>query len=244
MNEYTANHSFNLMDAILVQNPTKLVNSDSPTADKLIAMWVHGKSPHTQRYYLSESMRFLQFVNKPLDRVTLQDTQAYADYLAQGSKSAGSQRRSLSAVKSLFTFAQRKLGILPVNAAAPVTLPKQERKLAERILPKNVVEQLISLEPNKRNQILLKLLYKAGLRVSELCALKWRNLQPRFDGGQVTVFGKGGKTRAVLLTIELWQELMELRGAASMDEQVFVSRKKHGHLNQPQINKIVKAAAS
>jgi len=59
--------------------------------------------------------------------------------------SAAAKGGSLSAIKSLFTFAQRKLGILPVNAAAPVTLPKQERKLAERILPKNIVEQLIEL---------------------------------------------------------------------------------------------------
>jgi integrase/recombinase XerD len=43
--------------------------------------------------------------------------------------------------------------------------------------------------------------------------------------------------------LELWQELMELRGSASMEEPVFVSRKKAGHLHQPQINKIVKAAA-
>jgi hypothetical protein len=30
--------------------------------------------------------------------------------------------------------------------------------------------------------------------VSELVALKWRDCQPRGDGGQITVFGKGGKT--------------------------------------------------
>jgi hypothetical protein len=29
-------------------------------------------------------------------------------------------------------------------------------------------------------------LYIAGLRVSEIAALSWRNLQPRTDGGQVT----------------------------------------------------------
>jgi site-specific recombinase XerC len=29
------------------------------------------------------------------------------------------------------------------------------------------------------------------MRVSEIAALTWRDLQPRTDDGQVTVFGKG-----------------------------------------------------
>jgi len=41
-------------------------------------------------------------------------------------------------------------------------------------------------------------LVRAFLRVSELAALRWRDLQPRDDAGQVTIFGKGGKTRVVL----------------------------------------------
>jgi integrase len=36
---------------------------------------------------------------------------------------------------------------------------------------------------------LLRLLHIAGLRVSEIAELKWRDLQPRTDGGRVTVFG-------------------------------------------------------
>ena len=38
-----------------------------------------------------------------------------------------------------------------------------------------------------------------GLRISEICGLTWRDLVARDDAGQVTVFGKGGKTRVVLL---------------------------------------------
>jgi integrase/recombinase XerD len=45
----------------------------------------------------------------------------------------------------------------------------------------------------------LKLLYTAGLRVSELTQLTWGDLTERNQGGQVTVVGKGDKTRSVLL---------------------------------------------
>ena len=71
--------------------------------------------------------------------------------------------------------------------------------LAERILEETEVMRLMALEPNRRNHALLRLLYLAGLRLSEAAALSWHDLCKRGAGGQVAVFGKGGKTRAVLL---------------------------------------------
>jgi site-specific recombinase XerD len=52
------------------------------------------------------------------------------------------------------------------------------------------------------------LLYIAGVRVSEIAALTWRDLQSRTDGGQINVFGKGSKTRTVLLPSAIWRELL------------------------------------
>ena len=102
---------------------------------------------------------------------------------------------------------------------------------------------MIGLEPNKRNRALLKLLYVAGLRVSEVTQLQWFSLQPRDVGGQVLVYGKGGKTRAIKLPASLWQELQSMRGDAAIGEPVFTSRKNKGHLKEMQVNRIVKAAA-
>ncbi len=66
-----------------------------------------------------------------------------------------------------------------------------------------VVQTMIGLELNKRNRALLKLLYVAGLRVSEVTQLQWFSLQPRNVEGQVLVYGKGGKTRAIKLPASL-----------------------------------------
>ena len=79
--------------------------------------------------------------------------------------------------------------------------------LAERILPEPDVHRMIALEPDTRNYLLLRLLYAGGLRVSELCGLRWRDVQPSGDPGQVTLFGKGGKTHTVLLTAATWRRL-------------------------------------
>ena len=65
------------------------------------------------------------------------------------------------------------------------------------------------------------LFHIAGLRVSEIAALSWRQLQPRTDGGQVTVFGKGDKTRVVLLPAAIWRELLCFRQGADLDAPLF-----------------------
>lgn len=121
-------------------------------------------------------------------------------------------------------------------------MPKIRSRLAERILSEEQVQRMLALETNKRNHALLRLLYTAGLRVSEVCDLTWRDIQARGTTGQVTVYGKGSKERAVLLSPETYGEVMELRGSADDTAPVFLSRK-HGHLNPVQVRRIVTDAA-
>ena len=86
-------------------------------------------------------------------------------------------------------------------------------------------------------------MYAAGLRVSEICGLKWRDILEREGAGQITVFGKGGKTRVVLLSSETWASLTTLRCEAGGDDPVFASRKGKGHLHPSHVKRIVQAAA-
>jgi site-specific recombinase XerD len=94
-----------------------------------------------------------------------------------------------------------------------------------------------------RNRVLLTVLYGGGLRISEVCGLRWRDLMARDEAGQATVFGKGGKTRAVLLSASTWKVLMALRGEAPSDAPVFRSRK-GGALDPSAVHRVVKAAAA
>jgi integrase/recombinase XerD len=169
--------------------PAPLNTTPRPAAtdDQLVELWLHGRSPHTQRAYRADCEQFRGFVAKPLAMVTLGDLQAFADSLI-GKPS--SRSRTLAAVKSLLAFGQRT-GYLALNVGAALKLPAGKDTLAERILTETDVHRLLALEPDRRNQLLLRLLYIAGVRVSEIAALTWRDLQPRTDGGQVTVFGKG-----------------------------------------------------
>ncbi len=207
---------------------------------QVVALWIHGRSQHTQRVYKKNAERFLIFAGKPLAHVSLEDIQTFADSLIGIAQSSRAQ--VLAAVKSLLTFAHR-IGYSAFNVGAAVQLPKVKNTLAERILQESEVHRMLTLEPNQRNQLLLKTLYYGGFRVSEICNLQWRDLQASGASGQITVFGKGGKTRAVLLPASLWDELQEFRCRAGDDDPVFPSRLKGRQLDQSQVLRIVRAAS-
>jgi integrase/recombinase XerD len=211
--------------------------------DQLVQIWLHGRSEHTIRAYGADVQRFYARAGKPLGAVTLSDLQDFANSLSD--LASASRYRALSAVKSLLGFGHQ-IGYLPFDVGRALRLPAVRNRLAERILPEADLHRILSLEPNPRNRAILTLLYASGIRVSELCALSWRDLQPAGDGGQITVFGKGGKTRAVQLPQSVWKLLVALRPAeAKPDTAVFVSRKKKhgGRLKPLGILRIVRAAA-
>ena len=217
------------------------LTSQADSDEQLLALWLHGRSPATQRAYCSESRRFLKFVDKPLRSVKLVDIQAFMDSLAD--RAPATQARAVNVVKSLLSFAHR-VGYVPFNVVAAVKAPPAKDTRAERILPEADIQRMLALERHARNRVILRLLYGAGLRVSELCGLKQRDCQPRDEAGQLTVLGKGGKTRTVLLPVSVWQDLKALSGEGSdPDAPVFRSRKKGGHLTAAQVWRIVRAAA-
>jgi integrase/recombinase XerD len=191
---------------------------------RLVALWVSLKaSLHTQRAYAAEADSFRDFVGKPLALVTLMDVQAYAEALGQGNLKPASQNRALTAVKSLLSFGH-EVGYLPFNVGAAVKLRADRDSLAQRILEESEVARLIDAAAEGRDRV--------------LC-----DAVPRAEGGQITVFGKGGKTRTVLLKPKVWAQLLALRGGASPVDPMFRSRK-GGHLDASQVRRIVYTAAA
>jgi len=209
--------------------------------EMLIGLWLHGRGKGTTTVYDADSRQFLNFVGKPLHQITLGDIQAYADELERQGLRPATRNRKLSVVKSLFAFAHR-LGYLQFDVSRPVRVPGVKDCLAERILSEEEVVRMIALEVQPRNHLILMTFYAVALRVSELCGLRWRDLQCRDSGGQVTVFGKGEKTRTVLMPQSVWNKLIALRGEAGENDPVFRSRKK-GHLTPVQVRRIVLRAA-
>ncbi|MFN3159214.1 MAG: tyrosine-type recombinase/integrase [Rubinisphaera brasiliensis] len=223
------------------ENSTTEIIRQADSDKQLIELWLHGRPPHTQRAYRREADRFVNFIEIGLRSVRLADIQRFANHVKETGLRASSIQRSLSAVKSLFTFGF-KLGYFPFDVGRAVKVPSFRNELAERILGEADVLRIISLEPNPRNRAILLTLYAGGFRVSEICSLKWKDLQERDSAGQITVFGKGGKTRAVLIPDSVWGALQRLRGESGEDSPVFRSRK-GGHLDESAIWRIVRKAS-
>lgn len=208
-------------------------------------------------------MSFLLYSGgKPLSAVTLSDLSEFADDLSW--LAPATQARKLRVMKSLFSFAQ-KVGYLAYNVGAALEAPKTKETLSERILTDEETHRLINAPENPRDRALLRTLYAGALRREEACGLKWRDVVARPDLGpglgQLTVFGKGSKTGAVVLPASVFRELSALRkrpaaspetadaatGSASDEEPVFASRKRRnangGHLDPSAVNRVVAKAA-
>jgi integrase/recombinase XerC len=108
-----------------------------------------------------------------------------------------SLQRRLSACRSFYRWLL-KHGRIAASPAAGLRAPKAPRKLPQ-VLDVDEAVQLVELPTDAplglRDRAMLELFYSSGLRLSELCALRWRNLD--FGEGLVTVLGKGSKQRTV-----------------------------------------------
>jgi integrase/recombinase XerD len=183
----------------------------------VIRLWCQGKAPGTVDTYTRTAARFLDLCRE--GRPQADDTPgapavpglAFANLLHLHAFRAELERRGLATstvaqrlacLKSLFTFASR-IGYVPRNWGAMLDLPSAPDRLSERIMPRADVRALIQGETDATRRLCLRVLYFAGLRVSEAAGLTWRDVQPVTVQGvervQLSVFGKGSKTRRVLL---------------------------------------------
>lgn len=219
----------------------EIIPQQADNDERLTELWLHGRPATTQAGYRADVDRMFRFPQKSLRMIVLADMQNFADALEVEGLADATRHRILSATKSLFGFAHR-LGYVQFDVGRALRLPGLRNRLAERILDEGEVQRMLAVEANPRNRMIVTLLYAAGLRISELAALKWRDCIPRDSGGQVTVEGKGGRVRSVLLPGSIWCALAAIRRGAEDEAPVFRSREK-GHLHRAQLLRIVRRAA-
>ena len=104
-----------------------------------------------------------------------------------------SLRRRAAAIRGFYRFAYGE-GLIPVDVAARLDLPRQPRLLPET-LTQDETERLLEAAATLRGRTLLELLYAAGLRISEALRLDLEDVS--LDGAWVRVVGKGDRERLV-----------------------------------------------
>jgi len=159
-------------------------------------------SQNTIDSYRRDLKRFADFLEasrikdwSKIDRETLAE---FARKLATRDLSASSRRRTISAVRSFLKHLAQQEG-WEDNPAELLESPKLGRSLPRYLTQEqmaNILKQPDSSSPlGLRDRALLELLYAAGLRVSELIALKLDQID--FEQGLIRIMGKGRKERVV-----------------------------------------------
>ncbi|HEY4561215.1 MAG TPA: tyrosine recombinase XerC [Lysobacter sp.] len=135
-------------------------------------------------------------------------------------------QRRLSACRSFYGWMLRHARIA-ANPAAGLRAPKAPRKLPKVLDPdeaKLLVETPVDAPLGLRDRALLELFYSSGLRLSELCGLRWAQVD--LDDALVTVHGKGRRERVVPIGSHALAALADWRAStgAKSEDPVFPGR--------------------
>ena len=123
---------------------------------------------------------------------------ALRDYLRKYGTSSATRARKLATLRTFVRYLLR-IGRIDGDPTELIEAPIRRRRLP-KALSQHQAEQLLDQAPvgktPLRDRALLELGYGAGLRASELCGVKMRDLD--LEDCSVRVFGKGSKERVCL----------------------------------------------
>lgn len=210
---------------------------DAPSDDELVAMWLHGRPTSTQHVYRWAVDAFRAAVPKPLTLVTLADIQGWTDGLPEA---ANSRRSAIFAIKGFYRFCVQ-LGAVRWDPMAMVRAPLAQYALSAP--SEHDIARVLAAPLSERDRLVLLLLYTTGARVSELARLRWSDIAERGEQWRVTVTGKGGRVRTVLLPVGAVKALRAYRRQTVPDAYVFRGRG-GAHLTASRIRAIVARAGA
>lgn len=187
--------------------------------DYLASLKARGASTATLRAYRSDLVGYCDWL-AARDRTPLTaqraDLRTWSAHLAERGLSPATRARRLSSVRGLHRRIAATLDEAS-DPAAELPGPRRKRRLPAVPRPRTTSALLDGPWPDDpigyRDRALLELLYGAGLRAAEACALDLDCI----DAASVRVTGKGGRTRTVPLgtparsAIDVW--LADGRGA-------------------------------
>ncbi len=169
-------------------------------------------SPHTLAAYRRDLQALVAAApSVAIEQVTSADVRRFIARMHAGGLSAASLARRLSAWRSFYRWLgqQRRVAANPVVG---IRAPKRAKRLPKALAPDQAVQLAAHATDGSalqlRDRALVELLYSSGLRLSELVSLDWRHFGASgkqaasaswidLESRQVTVLGKGRKTRAV-----------------------------------------------
>lgn len=207
----------------------------------LVSRQAQHQSLETLKAYRRDLTDFLSFIDrKKIDIYQLEtsDLREYISYKVEiDHLSSSTLQRQLSAIRQFMKWLNEN-HVLPQNICQDFQLKRQPRPLPGLIDPDTIIELLDQLEPATerdqqlwiRDKAILELLYSSGIRLSEIQALRFKDID--FQRQLLRILGKGNKERIVPFgqkskqALITWIQIYQLwKGGFQPSDAVFVSLK-------------------
>ncbi len=183
------------------------------------AMELGNLSDNTQRRYLDAVTGLAKHYHQSPDQLTKEMIEDYLLYLKNDKGNApNSCASTLSGLRFFYKrVAEQKISI-------DYSLARKVQKLPT-VLPQEDIENIINATDNLKHRLILMTTYSAGLRASEVIALKPENIDSKRM--LIKVRGKGDKDRYTLLAKKLLPELRHYYKKFKPKTYLFPSSYKH-----------------
>ena len=208
-------------------------------------------SENTLEAYLSDVHKLELFLSESgvtLLEATIEHLRSFIHCLDEVGINPRSQARILSSLRSFYSFLKLD-GFITKNPTEQLKSPKLPLHLPE-VLTLDEIDCIInsidcSKEEGQRNRAIIEMLYSCGLRVSELCNLRFSDLY--LDDEFIRVLGKGDKQRLVPVSSRAIAELQyyiyernTIRVKPGCEEYLFLSFRRGRPLSRITVFHLVK----
>ncbi len=193
-------------------------------------------SHKTIKTYLFCIRNFLKFCHKDPKKFTKHDVKSFLDEIAKKGKSGSTINVNLQALKFMMEYILNKrkyfynIKYSKVTRRFPTTLEKEE------------VIKIINVIENNKHKLMIKMIYSAGLRVSELLNLKVCDLDLNNNFGYVRN-GKGRKDRLFIIADSLKKELFGYIIENNLGNESFIFNSYNGKMSPRTVQEILKKSA-
>lgn len=187
---------------MMTHRPTSFDESDELLKDfEQHLIFERNLAENTLKGYLQDIQHlyeYAQIEGKQVIEMSYEELENFLGYLYDMGIAPRSIARVVAGVRSFYTFLEME-EVIETNPADLLETPRIGKKLPEVLTLEEIDRLLSAIDPGcasgVRNLAMIELLYSCGLRVSELCELKFNELY--LEEQYVRVLGKGRKERLV-----------------------------------------------
>ncbi len=205
---------------------------------KKFAQYLRGekRSENTVKEYVHFVRDMLLHIGKRTEEITLGDLNRYKMYLStRRHYSKNSLYLAVKAIRAYFKYRD-------LDTASKLTAPKRPRQMPKYLTEEEAKRLIEASRENPRDYAIISLLAYSGLRVSELCNLRFEDVD--FDERIIYVrSGKGDKDRIVVVSSRVIEALQDYLLTRDDDMVYLFSSRKSERISRSQVFRIVKRYA-